>query len=141
MIRILNIIALALTVTFSFGLYKLKYNTSVAVDNVSSLQNEIEVEEQFLRVLRAEWSHLNRAERIQKLSEKYLNLEPVNSDQIAFVTDIPMRPLLADRESPLASRMGGPLIMHFDESLNSNVATLRPRRKPEDITRGGKANG
>ena len=46
MIRVLNIVALAVTVSFSFGLYKLKYNTSVAENTVRSLSNEIDIEEQ-----------------------------------------------------------------------------------------------
>ena len=105
MIRVLNIVALAVTVSFSFGLYKLKYNTSVADQTVRSLSSDIDVEEQALRVLRAEWSHLNRADRIQQLSERYLDLKPVEPEQVAQVTDIPMRPLMADNEGFASSRI------------------------------------
>ncbi len=141
MIRVLNIAALAITVSVSFGLYKLKYNTSVAEDTLRQLQLDIEVEEQALRVLRAEWSHLNRADRIQALTDKYLNLKPVDPEQIARVNDIPMAPMIANDVNRTASRMGGPLITTFEDSEMSKIPDVRPTPKPKDTSRGGEVNG
>jgi cell division protein FtsL len=141
MIRVLNIAALAITISVSFGLYKLKYNTSAAENAVRELHNELEVEEHSLRVLRAEWSHLNRADRVQRLSEKYLDLEPLDPQQIARINDIPMAPIIAGGREGQLVRMGAPLITTFEDSDSKKVPAVKPNSKPENISRGGDANG
>ena len=40
-----------------------------------------------IHVLNAEWSHLNEPQRLQKLAEKYLDIGPMKTEQIAAVID------------------------------------------------------
>ena len=59
---------------------------------VTTLEEELEVlnktivgDQEAIRVLRAEWSHLNETDRLRELTEKYLALEPIRPAQITSV--------------------------------------------------------
>ncbi len=65
---------------------------------VTTLEEELELlnktivsDQEAIRVLRAEWSHLNETDRLRELAEKYLALEPVRPAQITSVP-IPAAP-------------------------------------------------
>lgn len=141
MMRLLNIAALAVTILVSFGLYKLKYGTSVAENTARKLHGEIEAEGQYLRILRAEWSHLDQAERIQRLSEKYLGLRPVDPEQIVHINDIPMAPVVAGGIEGPSARIRGPLMATFADSEGDDGAVVKPELETEDMSRGGDDNG
>ena len=94
MMRFVNVLALAVTIMFAFGLYTLKYNTVVAQDKLRMIDSQIEEQEEALRVLRAEWAHLNQADRLEMLAAKYLELEAVTPVQVADLKDVPSKPLL-----------------------------------------------
>ena len=94
MIRLVNVFAIAVTVMFAFGLYTMKYKTSLAEDQARTLSSKIEEQEDALRILRAEWAYLNRAERLEYLAGQYLNVAPVMPTQIVDVSDVPMRPVV-----------------------------------------------
>ncbi|MCC7037465.1 MAG: hypothetical protein IT560_09195 [Alphaproteobacteria bacterium] len=49
-------------------------------------------EDEHLRVLQAEWSYLNQPDRLEKLSNQYLHLEPLKGKQFAKVADLEQRP-------------------------------------------------
>ena len=129
MIRVVNIVALAITVMFAFGLYNLKDRTSAASARLNQITSEIEGEQEALKVLRAEWSHLNRPERIEQLANRYLSVRPVDKSQIRRIEDVPFRPLNngdAVAEDGATTSMGGP-----EWSLGDDRLVL---------TRGGKAD-
>lgn len=50
-------------------------------------------EDEHLRVLQAEWSYLNQPDRLEKLSNQYLHLEPLKGKQFAKVADLEQRPV------------------------------------------------
>ncbi len=144
MIRIMNVVALVAAVLFSFGLYNIKYDTRVAEREVLLLRQEIELEKETLKVLRAEWSHLNQPDRIQKLAEKYLDLAPVGLGQIVSIRDVPSRPFLAEETRPdQPAAPGEPVSGELSplEELVPPRSALAPRPKPLDLTRGGDAHG
>lgn len=141
MIRIVNIVVLAITVMFAFGLYKLKYNTSISEDQLVQLQHDIEQEQRALRVLKAEWSHLNRPERIQALAARHLELKPLDPSQILEFKDIPFSPVDLDNErisqqSIPGRSMGGPELPMDPTSLPQVTDS-----ESESNTRGGNADG
>ena len=141
MIRIVNIVALAITVMFAFGLYKLKYNTSISEDQLVQLQRDIAQEQRALRVLKAEWSYLNRPERIQALAAKHLELEPLDPGQILEIKDIPFSPVDLDnerisQESMPARAVGGPELSMDPASLPDVTDS-----EIESNARGGNADG
>jgi len=70
-------------------LFQLKYEVGRLEKNLHTNLIEIEKEKNALRVLRAEWSYLTSPSRIQKLSNRYLLLNPIKPFQIGSVENIP----------------------------------------------------
>ena len=76
--------------TFSLGLwaYKINYESRAAYQRVNNLEESILSLNKEVKILNAEWAHLNRPERLRKLVEYYfleLRLNPINPyDFIAF---------------------------------------------------------
>lgn len=62
-------------------------------------------QEESLRVLQAEWSYLNQPERLEKLSQKYLGLVPLQGKQFAKTSDIPARPPQAEKTEATAPQV------------------------------------
>ena len=56
------------------------------------ITQNLQDEEETLRVLQAEWSYLNQPDRLEKLSRAYLKLSPMKGQQFARTGNIPMRP-------------------------------------------------
>jgi cell division protein FtsL len=119
MIRIVNIIALAITVTVAFGLYKLKYNTTLAAQTLSRLESDTAAEREAIKVLNAEWSHLNSPQRIEELARKHLTLQDIEKGQMIDLQDVPFRPL----------------------PESDDLAATHRSTSETDNTRGGNADG
>ena len=138
MSKLLNAMALIVTVMFSFGLYSLKHYTGVAADRVRILESKISEQDEALRILRAEWSHLNQADRLQALAEQYLDLEPMGPKQLAQLRDLPLRALV-NEDAGLDSVVNTE--PYFEEKDTQAILRVRPRPKPTSYTRGGKSDG
>ena len=141
MIRVVNIVALAITVMFAFGLYKLKYNTSILADQFVQLQRDIEQEQRALRVLKAEWSHLNRPERIQGLAVKHLALKPLDPGQILEIKDIPFSPVDTENDQISQESMPGRAVGGPELRMDPTSSPDGTESEIESKTRGGKADG
>ncbi|MDP2621934.1 MAG: hypothetical protein Q8P46_17445 [Hyphomicrobiales bacterium] len=92
MIRIVNLVAIMAVILSSFALYRVKYEAVSDAKKVAALRAEIAAEEDTIAVLNAEWSHLNQPGRLQGLSDRYLDLKPVDVHQIITLQDLPQRP-------------------------------------------------
>lgn len=73
------------------GLYMVKYQVQDIKNNVDALRSEIVLEQESLALLGAEWSYLNRPERLYKLSSRYLKLEPYSADKVATIDSLPQQ--------------------------------------------------
>ncbi len=60
------------------------------------MRAKIQKERENIAVLRAEWQHLNRPERLQALADKHLDLQTLQISQIVRPSDLPMRQPKAD---------------------------------------------
>ena len=89
MIRILNFIAIAALIGSAIYAYSIKYQTIFHAETVASLKAEIKKEQDQIGLLRAEWSHLTRPERVQALADKLLPLQPLALNQIVQVDKLP----------------------------------------------------
>ncbi len=81
MLRFINIILLVAMGSMIVLLYQLKYESRLLSETVSTLSGDIQKERENIAVLRAEWSHLIRPERIEHLSKKHLGLTTIAPEQ------------------------------------------------------------
>jgi hypothetical protein len=91
MIRVLNFILLAMTISICFGLYKITNETRAARADLSKVEGDIAAERDAITILRAEWSYLAQPSRLQELSGRHLELEAVGATQIGTIASIPFR--------------------------------------------------
>lgn len=54
-------------------------------------QRAILEHQEAIHVLEAEWSYLNRPERISLLAERFLALAPLSADHVVGINDLPQR--------------------------------------------------
>ena len=73
-------------------------------------QRTILKQQEAIHVLEAEWSYLNRPERISLLAERFLALTPLSSDHVVSIKDLPQRLEPGDNEEvpglPIADSQG-----------------------------------
>ncbi len=86
--RILTSFAIALLLVVSYGLYQLKYSVETLRERAVALDRQIAVDEDSIDVLQAEWALLTRPQRLQKLSGRFLDLTPMQPEQIAMLPDL-----------------------------------------------------
>lgn len=80
--RIFNLFLVGCLIALSFLIYEVKYETGMMEEQVASLKLGIRRERDAIAILRAEWSHLNRPERVERLARKHLGLDPVQARQM-----------------------------------------------------------
>ena len=107
MIRILNLLLLVGAVGLSIGLYDVKYRAQRAERQADKLERQIASEKEAIKVLRAEWAHLNEPDRLQALAKRYTDLRPVSPGQIGKFEDIPMPHRADDFYAPQGQSLGG----------------------------------
>ena len=79
--RVFNLLLIGCVVAFAYVIYELKYETQELDRRAQDLGQSIKSEREAIAVLRAEWSHLNRPQRIEKLARKHLGLAPLKASQ------------------------------------------------------------
>ncbi len=90
-LRILNISLIAATMAGAVVLFNVKYEVADYRAKVKFLENQLIAEGEAINDLKAEWSYLNRPERLKELATRYLQLEPVHVQQIVTMNDLPGR--------------------------------------------------
>lgn len=91
MITRLFSLVLILLLTGSVGLYLLKYEVKSIEQELAETERHIQKTKERLTVLKAEWSFLNRPERIEALTRKHLDLSPSHGETIQALSTIPNR--------------------------------------------------
>lgn len=111
--RLINIFLFVLVLLGAFWLYQVKYEAKLTEDKIASVQKDIAKEKEALLLLKAEWSYLNRPERIQRLAERFskqLELEEMKPYQIGVKEDLPDR-------TPDSLKVKGEAAKSIDELL------------------------
>ncbi|MHA1165888.1 MAG: cell division protein FtsL [Alphaproteobacteria bacterium] len=80
--RIFNLMLAGCVVALAFVIYEQKYQSEALVVHVAELKQSIKSERDAVAVLRAEWSHLNRPKRIERLARKHLGMRPLKARQL-----------------------------------------------------------
>ena len=87
--RIVEVAALACLVLLILWVYLTKAQAGDERARIASIERDIAVEQQKLRMLKAESAHLEQPTRIERLSEAYLGLEPVPAKREATPQSLP----------------------------------------------------
>jgi len=74
-----------LALSLGFILFEVKYEVVRMEQNLFRAASQIHQEQDNLHMLKAEWSHLNEPQRLQKLALKYLDVIPVKRTQVAAI--------------------------------------------------------
>jgi cell division protein FtsL len=88
MLRFVNICLVLGLVALAYVIYQVKYEARALDEEIASLGKQIDEERDALAVLRAEWSLLNRPERVERLAQKYLKLSPAQPRQLVTVDTV-----------------------------------------------------
>jgi cell division protein FtsL len=88
MLRFVNICLVLALVALAYVIYEGKYEARALDEDIGGLRKEIETERDAVAVLRAEWSLLNRPERIERLAEKHLKLAPARPKQLVTLDTV-----------------------------------------------------
>ena len=65
-------------VATAVGLFTVKYKVQDLEEKIDRTNQKIIESQQATHILRVEWAHLNEAERIERLAQKHLKLEPAS---------------------------------------------------------------
>lgn len=74
----------------AMGLFYVKHVVENTEEDLAALEDQINFDQDEIHVLKAEWIYLSRPDRVKKLADRYLDLQPTNSTQIADINSIPM---------------------------------------------------
>jgi cell division protein FtsL len=88
MLRFVNICLLLGLLALAYVIYQVKYETRALDAEIATIGKDIEAERDSIAVLRAEWSLLNRPERIERLAKKHLKLGASDPRQIVTVDSV-----------------------------------------------------
>jgi cell division protein FtsL len=100
-----------------------KYEARALDERIAALNTEIEGERDALAVARAEWSLLNRPERIERLAKKYLDLAPVQPAQLVILDEV------TEKDFARARKMVPPAETASASASTSKPAVLKTARR------------
>jgi hypothetical protein len=99
--RSFSFAAIILTALMSYGLYNMKYEVRRLEGRLAELQQNLVADQQAVKVLRAEWAYLNRPSRLQNLSGRHLDLQPIEVGQLTDLHELPVRATRASQKTAL----------------------------------------
>ena len=88
MLRFINVCLVLGLVALACVIYQVKYQARGFDADIAALDKRIDQERDAIAVLRAEWSLLNRPERIDRLAKKHLKLAPSKPIQIVTLDTV-----------------------------------------------------
>ena len=94
--RILHIVAIGAVIASAAYVYSVKYQAIYASEQVVKTRHAIVKERNAINVLRAEYAHLVRPERLEALADKLLEMQPLALNQIVKAGDLPMPAVKVD---------------------------------------------
>lgn len=114
MIRLAACIWSVVAVVMAVMVFQMKYAVQELEGDLAEVNTQILEDREAIHVLRAEWSYLNRPERIAGLAERFLGLDPEVEPQRVSLTELGDLPL----------RLEGVVVRPAD------AGPLLPREKP-----------
>jgi hypothetical protein len=91
--RLLHIVVLAGLVLAAADVYTIKSESTLEAERVARLRAELRREQDLIASLRAEWSKLDRPDRLQELALRHSQLKPLDIRQYDLLDKLPQRPV------------------------------------------------
>lgn len=132
MIKVLHVVAICALISSAMYAYTIKYDTLLHGEQLAKLKQQLLKEREAIAVLKAEWQHLNRPDRLQVLSERHLQLQPLAATQLVRFSDVPNRGPKVDDIGKKLEALG----LMRDDAPTASIAkpvTLRPLT-PKPVT-------
>ncbi|MEJ2026214.1 MAG: hypothetical protein P8X52_01765 [Limibacillus sp.] len=117
MIRLAACIWSVVAIVLALTVFQIKFAVQGLEGELAGVNAEIVRDQEAIHVLRAEWSYLNRPDRIAGLAERFLGLDPAVEPQLVNLKDLDKLPL----------RLEGVVIRPAD------AGPLLPREKPDGL--------
>jgi hypothetical protein len=132
MLRFFNVVAIVALFGSAVYAYSIKYQTAFHAEQILKMKREVKEERDAIAVLRAEWSFLTRPERLQQLSDRYLDLQPLTVGQIVAAPAIPERAARVDSIGRTLDSLGigGQTNTPGSGAENAPTTPKTTRRKP-----------
>ena len=93
MLRVFHVVVVATLVLAAADVYRIKFESIRQAQQVAKLRAEIRGERDAIAALRAQWSELDRPERIENLARRHLSLKPVEVYQFDRLERLAERPI------------------------------------------------
>ena len=110
--RFLSVLLVGGLVALAVVIYEVKYETRSLQQREAQLRLQLEEERDAIAVLRAEWSHLNRPERLARLARKHLGLKPMGARQMVTASQLGAVKVEPASDPDPAARTGGDAQVH-----------------------------
>ncbi|EDP64767.1 Periplasmic protein TonB [alpha proteobacterium BAL199] len=101
------------------ALFLVKHEVQRREEQLAQLHRQILSSQEAIHVLEAEWSYLNRPDRLEALVRRHLDLVPLDNQRLGSIELLPMRLPLPD----VGSTDGMPVTQ---ASIGSGTANLPP---------------
>jgi len=124
-IKLLHVIAIGALVSSAVYAYSIKYETTLAAEQLQKMRAKTQRERDAIAVLKAEWQFLNRPDRIQTLADRHLDLQAFTATQVVKASEIPNR-------GPKVDAIGRKL-----DDLGLGVPTETPKNTKQSGTTPG----
>src|SRR3546814_15754724 len=92
-----SFVGFVMATCLGMALVMVKYEAQRRVEQLAALHRQFLSSQEAIHVLEAEWSYLNRPDRLEALVHRHLDLVPMDNRQISSVELLPVRlPALGD---------------------------------------------
>jgi cell division protein FtsL len=125
MLRLLHIGVVVALVFAAADVYKIKFESTLQVERAAKLRSEIRKERDAVAALRAEWTELDRPERIEQLARQHSSLRPIDTSQFDQLDRLPDRPV---EIVPSIGALAGEAGPGTDERPTGSASQRRDRR-------------
>ncbi|HEX2887967.1 cell division protein FtsL [Vineibacter terrae] len=115
------------------GLFMVKYQVQTLEEKIEGLNRQIVENQRATHVLKVEYAHLGELQRIERLNDKFIHLQPIALRQIGRIDQVPLRrtdgAFVSDNKTTPERGPGTGAPSSTDAPSAS--ATLRTAAKPE----------
>jgi hypothetical protein len=102
--RIIHVLVIGILVFAAAYVYRIKMESVARTESVLRLHADIRAQRDAIAALRAEWTRLDRPQRLQGLVERHLPLKPIVATQYDSLKNLPERPPNFNRDpDPIGS--------------------------------------